>query len=126
MNELLSHEAVMTALVAILVAIAGVLVAIIRAFGSRAVQAIEAWGDAGDEAAALTREERRRRTADEIVAAVEQMHGELTGPQKLTAALEMANEQEQWINREAIEAAVGRMNGTLSGWLGDARWEGTD
>lgn len=109
--EWLQNEAIMTAMGAAIVVVLGVLVQIVRALGARAVRAIESWGEAQEEQRGLTVERRRREAADEIVAAVEQMHPTLNSEVKMQQALKLANEHEPVVQRETLEAALKR-----AGW----------
>ena len=122
MEQLLSHEAVVTALIAILVALAGVLVAVMRAVGDALIAYIR-------ERAGLTVEERRREVALDVVSAVEQIANGLSGEAKRGLALQIAQEHYgTTLAVEDVEAALKRAQGWWAGSepLLSLHGEGTD
>lgn len=133
MDGILAEPAIIGGIVAVLGALLALIATVLIALRGEITRIVRRVGDAIiwliEEQTGLASEERARRTADDIVAAVEQMYPAAAGAWKLQQALELAaREGEAIIGREDIEAALKRAQGWGSGWLAamEPRAEGSD
>jgi hypothetical protein len=108
MEWLLENEAVREAIAQVVTVLVGALVAIATLLAGYCVGLVREW-------VAAANEQRRRAFADDVVAAVEQMHPALAGAAKLKQAQALAETLGGELMREDIEAAVYRLHG--QGWV---------